>query len=710
MKYLQISGMATVIFSAAMFFSCSQKTEYPQDVDWALSQAGHNRQELTKVLDHYRALGDSQKFNSACYLIANMPKHKADIYIDSIPEIIRGSYLSVDSATKIYFFSPHTEGAFKYASLMHAILDEDEIHPGKEYIDSLVKYFYHGDPSSSKISHEFDSLVDYHASRILKAIDDSLNGKSEALSDAQFLSSAFLIDHIDNAFRVWRSAPLCKTLSFEEFKAVVLPYRSRFESIDLKSSDLFNLFNSILYCPDSLKSLSTIVHRFNFYTYCLDLFEEEGKHLGNLGFYDILQFYKFECSRHCEWTTRVLNSSGVPACLDFTPSWFNRKNKHFWVSVRDSTGRYHPFTPKWQELGDSVYFKRASKVYRRTFEPYPKPGDFVKSEEDVPLIFRDPFIKDVTEEYHQTQTIRWRQENSLNQVMYLAIFVGGQWNVIGWSKAQDKLFLFKQVPINSVYTIGEYKQGVYSPISNPFIVSADGSMTDIVPSTSDFKTFRLFRKYPKKDKLLIYLKSMIGTSIQASNDSDFHRFKTLHILDSVDLYDFNLKVIPITDRNEFRYIRIKPKVGSRLNLATLKLYGVSLKNIKTGKQDSLFKLPCRIMSHYFDASPLWDEDPLTFSNSMDIDIDLGSRYQLAELHIAPRNASNSIVEGDDYQLFYYDRGWKNLGSQTAKFNFLDFENVPNHALYWLRNLSHGKEELPFVMINGQQLFLNNDSL
>ncbi|MBW7942258.1 MAG: hypothetical protein H3C64_07610 [Candidatus Kuenenia stuttgartiensis] len=709
MKYVQTCCVAFVLFSSIIFFSCKQKDIYPQEVEEALFQAENNRKELTKVLEHYRALGDSQKFNSACYLIANMPKHKADIHLDSIPEIIRRSYLTVDSATKSNFFSPHTEDAFKYVSLMHAILDEDEIHPGKEYIDSLVKYFYHGDPSSSKISHEFDSLVNYHASGILKAINDSLNGESEPLSDAKFLSSAFLIDHIDNAFRVWKAAPLCKTLSFDEFKAVVLPYRSRFESIDLKSSDLFNLFNPILYSPDSLKSLPAIVRRFNFYTYCLDLFEEEGKYLGNLGFYDILQFYKFECGRHSDWTTRVLNSCGVPTCLDFTPSWFNRKNKHFWVSVRDSTGRYHPFTPKWQELGDSVYFKRASKVYRKTFETFPQPSDFVKNEDDVPPVFRDPFIKDVTEEYHQTRTITWNQKKNSNQVMYLAIFVSGQWNVIGWSKAQGNLFSFEQVPINSVYTIGTYKQGVYSPVSNPFIVNADGSMTDIVPSKS-YSQIRLFRKYPKKDKLLAYLKSMVGAKLQASNDSDFHQIVTLHTLDTADLNDFSLKVIPVANHNKFQYIRIKPKVGTRLNLATLKIYGVSGKKINTLRSDSVIKLPCRIMSRYFDASPLWDDDPLTFANSMNIDIDLGSKYQLLEFHISPRNANNSIVIGDTYQLLYYNQGWKSLGSQIAKSNFLDFKNVPDNGMYWLRNLSHGKEELPFIMVNGQQMFLNNASL
>jgi len=128
------------------------------------------------------------------------------------------------------------------------------------------------------------------------------------------------------------------------------------------------------------------------------------------------------------------------------------------------------------------------------------------------------------------------------------------------------------------------------------------------------------------------------------------------------------------------------------------------------RSDSVIKLPCRIMSRYFDASPLWDDDPLTFANSMNIDIDLGSKYQLLEFHISPRNANNSIVIGDTYQLLYYNQGWKSLGSQIAKSNFLDFKNVPDNGMYWLRNLSHGKEELPFIMVNGQQMFLNNASL
>ncbi len=302
MKYFQKRSVAVVWFSAALFFSCKQKNEFPPDVNWALSQADYNRQELTEVLDHYIASGDSLKFISACYLISDMPKHKPEIRLDSIPEIIRNTFLSVDSATKINFFAANKGDAFKYTGLMHAILDEDEIHPGKEYIDSLVKYFYQGSQSSLKICNDFDSLIGHHAVKVLETIDH-LNGKSENLSDAQLLSSAFLIDHIDNAFRVWKSAPLCKDLSFDEFKEIVLPYRTRSESIDLNSSDLYNFFYPMLYRSDSLKSISTIVRRLNFYTYCLDLFEEEGKYLGNLGFFDILQFYKFECGRHSEWVS-----------------------------------------------------------------------------------------------------------------------------------------------------------------------------------------------------------------------------------------------------------------------------------------------------------------------------------------------------------------------------------------------------------------------
>lgn len=65
-----------------------------------------------------------------------------------------------------------------------------------------------------------------------------------------------------------------------------------------------------------------------------------------------------------------------------------------------------------------------------------------------------------------------------------------------------------------------------------------------------------------------------------------------------------------------------------------------------------------------------------------------------------------IVIGDKYTLYYYDKGWKHVGTQVASANYLTFENIPENCIYWLSNLSNGNEELPFFYQGNRQFFIN----
>ncbi len=67
-----------------------------------------------------------------------------------------------------------------------------------------------------------------------------------------------------------------------------------------------------------------------------------------------------------------------------------------------------------------------------------------------------------------------------------------------------------------------------------------------------------------------------------------------------------------------------------------------------------------------------------------------------------KNATDNIEkaffkEGKKYELFYWDYGWKSLGSKTAGKNALTFENVPRNALLWLVAEKSKKEERPFTI-------------
>jgi hypothetical protein len=70
----------------------------------------------------------------------------------------------------------------------------------------------------------------------------------------------------------------------------------------------------------------------------------------------------------------------------------------------------------------------------------------------------------------------------------------------------------------------------------------------------------------------------------------------------------------------------------------------------------------------------------------------------------PEDQSNNIFIGNKYELFYWDGNWKSLGIQIAKSSQLYYSNAPMNALFWIRNLTAGKQERIFTYENGKQVW------
>lgn len=104
-----------------------------------------------------------------------------------------------------------------------------------------------------------------------------------------------------------------------------------------------------------------------------------------------------------------------------------------------------------------------------------------------------------------------------------------------------------------------------------------------------------------------------------------------------------------------------------------------------------------------------DNDPLSFflsqEKGVEVILDLGKKMVIDQLDYMPRNDDNFISPGDTYELFYHAgvEGWKSLGRRQADTTFFDWD-VPDNALFWLRDLTRDREEHIFFMQNGQQKF------
>lgn len=70
----------------------------------------------------------------------------------------------------------------------------------------------------------------------------------------------------------------------------------------------------------------------------------------------------------------------------------------------------------------------------------------------------------------------------------------------------------------------------------------------------------------------------------------------------------------------------------------------------------------------------------------------------------PEDESNLIEVGDSYELFYWDKEWRSLGIQKAHQNLLTYDRVPKNTVYWLRDLSKGKQERIFTYEKNKQVW------
>ncbi|MDB5158860.1 MAG: hypothetical protein JWR50_3567, partial [Mucilaginibacter sp.] len=149
----------------------------------ALQDAGTNRVELEKVLNHYSSAKDSLKLKSAIFLIKYMPGKYAKVF----PEY--------DSYTPVF------DTLAKLNEEYEKIYKDDHAEFYKHYKKTALDYF----------------LVEHHIKRSSDLI-------FEIKEDIKTVTADYLIENIDYAFKAWQM-PWNRSLRFSDFCEFMLPYR-----------------------------------------------------------------------------------------------------------------------------------------------------------------------------------------------------------------------------------------------------------------------------------------------------------------------------------------------------------------------------------------------------------------------------------------------------------------------------------------------------
>lgn len=225
----------------------------------------------------------------------------------------------------------------------------------------------------------------------------------------------------------------------------------------------------------------------------------------------------------------------------------------------------------------------------------------------------------------------------------------------------------------------------------PFILNLKGETTFLIPDKQHTHTLHLERKNPDlSGNLPRYATDLNETIVEASNDKNFSHPDTVFILkqESPKLYYESPNIHPV---KKYRWYRVSKAPGK--HIAELYFFDARKNSLHGKIHPSNFAV--------IDGNPLTsislDDNTLIFDFETAVTID--------KLVCLPRNDGNGIYPANVYELLYFDLdGWHSLGLQEGDNFYLEFDNVPRNALYWLRNLTTGVEERIFTYSHGRVIF------
>lgn len=627
--------------SLFLFASCAKRNAYT--LEDALKLAGANRGELEKVLAYYA--DDSLKYRAAAFLIKEMP----------------------------FYFS----------------------YVDNHYSDSLYGALKQFADSGSYDREKYRSIERRRYAQYAK------------VADITSVSADYLIENIEYSFRVWREQPWGKHISFRDFCEFILPYRIKDEPLTRWKKELYHRYKPLL---DSLYTGTDVVEACG----------KMNRHLASLPWNYTADFSKphlsalfldrhkvGDCEDMSDLSLYVMRAVGIPVCKDtyfYSPG---NMYGHCWNAVLD-TNRvtlsyfYNTGDPqRGRQLKYSI-----GRAHRYSFETRKDILDRLLRGEYVPPVFRNYSLKDVSYNYFPDTEASFECEYLTDAdagSVWMAAFSPWGWVPIGRGDYAEGKVHFKHFEPNNYYGVLHYdEQGRERIAAPPFMVDSGNVLHQLRPA-GRCDTMVLRRKYPLSRHRYAFSLHLQNGRFEASNHRDFSRATLLHTIADIPTPEWH--GADVAGKGAFRYVRYISAEGMPADIGDIRWMGKE--GELTGKL--LHSTPTDDDPEGADPAHILDSNCLTYFTSLDkpgwIGLDLGTPRELSRIEYQPRHDDNYIRPGDLYELFYLSsQGWESLGRQRAQSLELVYRHVPGNALYWLHNLTRGKEEHIFYYKDRKQYF------
>lgn len=523
--------------------------------------------------------------------------------------------------------------------------------------------------------------------------------------DAHVITSDYLIENIDLAFDEWKNKTWNKTLGFDDFCEYILPYRIADEPLSSWRRLYHDYYTSVLDSAyqgsDVIEACKAINRKLLEQGYRFNTTFSTPHRAGTFLFYHRRGY----CREVCDFTMYALRACGIPVATDFIIYAPDYQSSHSWSAVRDTTGQFIPFF--YDELVASrkkggTDGRKKGKVYRYRFGERRDIDKEIETDAKIPFLFRNRYVEDATGYYWKNEVTIPLQAKG-GKYVYLGIFSPDGWIPIDMALREGNKAVFHNLGPDIIYQVFYLDGKKQTPAGYPFIYTK-GKAETLKPDFNRMEGALLKRKMSLKQTVAVRLyQAVLGAKIEASQDASFSRPDLLYQFNDT-LWGNYFELPVLTKGRKYRYLRYVVLPEKRMELAGFSVY-----------EDSLCKQPITLR-RMNDIEPIneldriTDHDVLTAFLATDTSCntlvyDLGKATPINRIVFSPRNDDNYIWPGDVYELFYHDgvNGWQSLGRQTATGHELKCR-VPYNALFWLRNLTKGREEQVFIIRNGKQVF------
>lgn len=650
-------AISTAVFPVSCRNHTPKITAFPNDVQTALHSAGSNASELVEVIHHYsESTKDSLKLKAAYFLITNMDQWH--YYQGELLDNFLG-----------YFKSVRTE---------------------KKWTGSL------------DLKH-LDSLYGSFSYDVLKL-----------KYDIQEVTKDQLIENIDLAFKVWTEQPWGKDYSFSQFCEYILPMKMGDEMPEYNRGEIYNQYNKLLdpirnINRDAVSACAAINNKL-----C-----EKGWYLQlGTGFLPhfpaskLIEYQAGSCRDQSDLGAYVMRSVGIPVSIDFIPQWPTRSQGHDFNAVIDRNGKPIMFGTSGENPGFCRFVEvPKGKVYRRTIEKNRESLVFKKGKREiVPILMRNPYFRDVTDEYVKcvdisVPLIGEGELPGLYKHAYICLFNNKEWVPVHWGDINDGNVTFTKMETNIAYLAAYFDTEGVIPANYPFILQKDGKIKFLLPDKRHLiRSLILTQIFPVIPHYLITLDGQF----QGSKSYDFKIIENLFNTSEIHGLQHFWNTVTVKINDSFRYVRYyRPR---QCYIGEMEFYA-------SGK-----KLSGKVISS---GASLGDANQFTKDMAIDgnvatsfiskgnapgwVGLDFGKAEKIDSIKFSPGvsvfGPRCSVIHGHKYELRYWDHGhWIIHDSSIAENASVTFNNIPSGALYQIHDLSKNVNERIFTIENGTQVW------